>query len=214
MHWTHSSYRNQRTGGNYCALLMTPGLRPTGASELTKRPGTCSARRPKNRAAPTVTRHWTCPKCGRQFANKNNYHSCHRFRLADCFVDKPPQIQNYFDRLRKLIESRGPVKLIPYRDRIGFMVRVRFDGATPRQKWLDVGCWLTKRLDSQRINKKLLILTNSIRSFWVGSVRRTRLAASSISGDDCRIVLLRRSPGIVTGIVMAPRNECTIRCPS
>src|SRR5262245_56803681 len=31
---------------------------------------------------------WECPKCGRQFANHNQWHGCTTLTLADCFKGK------------------------------------------------------------------------------------------------------------------------------
>ncbi|HJZ11262.1 MAG TPA: DUF5655 domain-containing protein [Acidobacteriota bacterium] len=96
---------------------------------------------------------WTCPKCGNQFVTRNMYHSCARYEIDDCFQGKTPIVRELFDRLRSLIESFGPVRLIPYRNRIGFMVRVRFAGATPRRNWLDVGFWLRRRFQNPRFRR-------------------------------------------------------------
>ena len=52
-----------------------------------------------------------------------------------------------------MVEACGPVKVLPYRDRIGFMVRVRFTGAVPRKNWLDVGFWFTRRVTNPRFHK-------------------------------------------------------------
>jgi hypothetical protein len=88
---------------------------------------------------------WTCPKCGSAFVSRNLYHSCRRFDLDHPFEGKPPRIRRLFDRFRELVELNSPVRLIAYHDRVGFMVKVRFAGATPRRGWLDVGFWLTRR---------------------------------------------------------------------
>ena len=52
-----------------------------------------------------------------------------------------------------MVRTCGPVKRIVYRDKVGFMVRVRFAGAVPRSDWLDVGFWLPRRLDSKRFRR-------------------------------------------------------------
>ena len=52
-----------------------------------------------------------------------------------------------------MVEACGPVTLQAYRDKVAFMVNVRFAGATPRRGWLDVGLWLTRRIDHPRVRK-------------------------------------------------------------
>lgn len=96
---------------------------------------------------------WTCPRCGNQFVNRNQWHSCKRHNLAEVFAGKPARIRQLFERFRAMVESCGPVKLVPYRDRVGFMVRVRFAGAVPRRDWLEIGFWLTRRQESPRFRK-------------------------------------------------------------
>jgi hypothetical protein len=104
---------------------------------------------------------WSCPKCGNEFVNKNTYHSCRRGRIEDVFAGKPESVRALFDRLRDGIEAMGPVKLVPYRDRVAFMTRVRFAGASPRMKWLDVGFWLTRRIESPRLRRVETLLPNA-----------------------------------------------------
>jgi hypothetical protein len=45
------------------------------------------------------------------------------------------------------------VTLVPYRDRINFVVRVGFAGVKPARNWLDVDLWLTRRIESPRLRK-------------------------------------------------------------
>lgn len=104
---------------------------------------------------------WTCPRCGHEFVNRNQYHSCKRVRLEDVFAGRTSNVRELFDRFRALIESIGPVKLVPYAGRVGFMVRVRFAGAAPRSKWLDVGFWLPRRLESPRFRRVETLLPNA-----------------------------------------------------
>ncbi len=103
---------------------------------------------------------WTCPKCGNQFVNRNQWHSCARYDLSVPFKGKPPHVRALFDRFRKMVQACGPVKMLAYRNRVGFMVRVRFAGATPKKDGLDVGFWLPRRLDSPRFEKIETILPN------------------------------------------------------
>jgi hypothetical protein len=110
------------------------------------------AKRERPKPAAVVTRPmWTCPRCGNQFVNKNQWHSCRRGDVDVPFRGKPAFVRELFDRFREIVESCGPVKMLPYRDKVGFMVRVRFAGAIPRQRWLEVGFWLPRRIDDPRM---------------------------------------------------------------
>jgi hypothetical protein len=96
---------------------------------------------------------WTCPKCGKEFVNKNQYHSCKRYALSDTFAGKPAHISDLFEQFREMVETLGPVKVLPYGDMVGFMVRVRFAAAVPKTRWLDIGLWLPRRAESPRFHK-------------------------------------------------------------
>ena len=104
---------------------------------------------------------WNCPRCGNRFVNKNQYHSCKRYSLSDPFEGKPDKIRGLFDRFREIVEAQGPVKMIPYSDAVGFMVRVRFGNATPRTRWLDIGLWLQRRVESPRFRRVETIYPNA-----------------------------------------------------
>jgi hypothetical protein len=104
---------------------------------------------------------WTCPRCGNSFVNSNQVHSCERHDLSEPFAGKPPRIRELFERFRALVEACGPVKMLPYRDKVGFMVRVRFAGAVPRTRWLDVGFWLPRRIEHPRFHKIETIYPNA-----------------------------------------------------
>jgi hypothetical protein len=111
-----------------------------------------SAKRGRPKPAAAAERPlWTCPRCGNQFVNRNQWHSCRRGDVDAPFEGKPAFVRELFDLFRALVEACGPVKMLPYRDKIGFMVRVRFAGAIPRQRWLEVGFWLPRRIDDPRM---------------------------------------------------------------
>jgi hypothetical protein len=96
---------------------------------------------------------WTCPRCGNQFFTANQYHSCATHSVDEAFAGKPAEIRTLFDRFREMVEMCGPTKPVAYRDRVAFMVRVRFAGAVPRHRWLDISLWLTRRVDSPRFTR-------------------------------------------------------------
>jgi hypothetical protein len=104
---------------------------------------------------------WTCPKCGNQFVNRNQFHSCRKVDLSTPFAGKPRHVRALFDRFRQVVEACGPVALLAYRDKISFMVRVRFAGAVPKRNWLDIGFWLTRRVDHPRFLKVETIYPNA-----------------------------------------------------
>jgi Domain of unknown function (DUF5655) len=94
---------------------------------------------------------WTCPGCGRTFANRNQSHFCAPVRsLEDHFAGTEPQVRAAFDRVRRAVEAFGPVTVLPERTRIAFQVRMSFAAFVPRRSWLDGHLVLAHRLTSPR----------------------------------------------------------------
>jgi hypothetical protein len=96
---------------------------------------------------------WACPRCGSEFVNVNQWHSCARHSVEEVLGDTSADVRALFEGLRALVEACGPVKLVAYRDRVAFMVRVRFAAATPRARAVDVSFWLPRRVDSPRLRR-------------------------------------------------------------
>ncbi|HET9142349.1 DUF5655 domain-containing protein [Actinophytocola sp.] len=81
---------------------------------------------------------WTCPACGRTFANPRQPHTCAPLGdLARHFVGKDPQVRATFDRILSLVETLGPVDVLPEKTRIALHVRMSFAAFMPRRHWLD-----------------------------------------------------------------------------
>ena len=96
---------------------------------------------------------WQCPDCGRQFANKNQWHACTTMTVEEHLRDKTPFAVELFEAFEKLVRECGPVRLHPVKTGLGFVARMTFAGATLRQRWIDVGFLLPYRLESDRVRK-------------------------------------------------------------
>jgi hypothetical protein len=64
-------------------------------------------------------------------------------------------------RYRALVDERGPTTMVVYRDRVAFMEKVRFAGASPKRDHLELGFWFTERDDHPRLSKVETISTNT-----------------------------------------------------
>ena len=96
---------------------------------------------------------WRCPKCRREFANRNQSHACGRYTLTHHFRGKPPEIRLLFDRVVAAIRAIGPVRVLPEKTRIAFQVRMSFAQVTPRRNWLDGHVVLARRLEHPRFRQ-------------------------------------------------------------
>jgi uncharacterized protein DUF5655 len=96
---------------------------------------------------------WTCPKCGRGFANRNQFHFCSNRRLDEHFAGRDPQVVATFERLLEAAEKSGPVTVVPEKTRIAFQVRMSFAAFTLRRHWVDGHVVLARRLESPRFGR-------------------------------------------------------------
>jgi hypothetical protein len=96
---------------------------------------------------------WLCPRCGREFANRNQTHSCGRHELDAHFRGKPAAIRELFDAVVAAVEACGPVKILPEKTRIAFQVRMSFAQVTPRARWIDGHVVLARRLEHPRFRR-------------------------------------------------------------
>jgi hypothetical protein len=96
---------------------------------------------------------WTCPKCRRRFANRNQSHACGRHDLDHHFLGKDPAIRALFEAVRRAINACGPVTVLPEKTRIAFQVRMSFAQVSPRKHWLDGHVVLARRLPHPRFRR-------------------------------------------------------------
>jgi hypothetical protein len=96
---------------------------------------------------------WTCPRCRRQFANRNQAHSCGRFTVEQLLDGKPEDIVELYERLSDLVCCCGEVVVAPTKTRVLFKVRTVFASVAMSKNWLDVVVVLGRRLRHRRIKK-------------------------------------------------------------
>ena len=94
---------------------------------------------------------WRCNKCGREFATRNQSHTCEPLHdLAYHFRGKRPELRALFDQVVAVVRAVGPVRVLPEKTRIAFQVRMSFAQITPRKNWLDGHVVLARRLEHPR----------------------------------------------------------------
>jgi hypothetical protein len=96
---------------------------------------------------------WRCPKCGAPFVTKNIWHACGKYTLKDLFQGCDRNVPRVFRKFARMVRACGPVRMIPQKTRVVFMVRVRFAGAYPRKSHLLCGVALPRRVESPRFVK-------------------------------------------------------------
>jgi Domain of unknown function (DUF5655) len=96
---------------------------------------------------------WTCPRCGRSFANRNQSHACGILDLDRHLAGRDPEVLAIFERLVELAERNGPVTVLPEKTRIAFQVRMSFAAFTLRRRWVDGHVVLARRLEHPRFRR-------------------------------------------------------------
>lgn len=90
---------------------------------------------------------WRCDACGRAFANRNQSHACGRHDLDHHFTGKSPIVRAIYDRFLAMLESFGPVTVLPEKTRIAFQVRMSFAQLTVRRRWVNGHFVLARRAE-------------------------------------------------------------------
>ena len=96
---------------------------------------------------------WSCPRCGREFANRNQSHACGRYELEAHLRGKSSEIRAIFDAFVAAVQACGPVKVLPEKTRIAFQARMSFAQVTPRAWWVDGHVVLARRLEDRRFRR-------------------------------------------------------------
>ena len=96
---------------------------------------------------------WTCERCGRTFANRNQSHACGRSTLDSHFEGKPPVVREIYDRFVAMLERSGPVTVLPEKTRIAFHVRMSFAQLTVRRHWVLGHFVLARRIEDPVFTK-------------------------------------------------------------
>ena len=79
---------------------------------------------------------WTCDGCGRAFANRNQSHACGRHALDSHFEGRSAKVRAIYDAFLAMLETFGPVTVLPEKTRIAFQVRMSFAQLTVRREWV------------------------------------------------------------------------------
>jgi len=97
---------------------------------------------------------WQCPVCGRDFANRNQTHTCAPLGDLDrFFVNAQPWVRSTFDRIVEVLSALGPVTILPEKSRIALQVRMSFAAVMPRRVWLNGHLVLARSVNSPRFTK-------------------------------------------------------------
>jgi len=123
---------------------------------------------------------WTCPRYGRRFANRSQWHSCGPYSVESFLEGKRPAAIELFSNFVEVVRSCSPVALAPAKTRIGFQARLIFAAVNRlTDESLDAHVVLSRRLESPRFRRiETLSPTSHVHHF--------RLSSRLELGDEVR----------------------------
>ncbi len=114
---------------------------------------------------------WKCPKCGREFRNKNQWHSCVKVSVEDHLEGKPEIIREIFDKLVVKLREFGPVRIDAVKTSVNLAGRSHFGAVQIQNSCIKLGFLLDRPVEDERI-----ILTQKIaEAFYRHVVRLCKL---------------------------------------
>jgi hypothetical protein len=93
---------------------------------------------------------WACPRCGREFAKRNQWHSCLAYDVDGHFAGKDPRLREIFDLLVAKMEEFGPLRFDAVRRTINLIARHHLGGVEVQKKALRLGFLHDEPLESER----------------------------------------------------------------
>ncbi|HEU4997708.1 MAG TPA: DUF5655 domain-containing protein [Lapillicoccus sp.] len=94
---------------------------------------------------------WTCPRCGRTFAARNQTHTCAPLGDVEShFARSEPRVRAAYEAALAVVRALGPVEVLAERTRIAWHVRMSFAAFQPRVAWLDGHLVLAREVPSPR----------------------------------------------------------------
>ncbi len=103
---------------------------------------------------------WQCPKCKREFAKKNQQHSCVVYPLAKHFENKPFAKELFQHLKKRIIASIGPVKVESLPCCIHFVSSYTFGGVWAMKDGIRLDFRVDHPIKSRRHFKKLRMSAN------------------------------------------------------
>lgn len=96
---------------------------------------------------------WTCPSCGRQFANTNQTHSCGDPGLDAILAGHDEKIAAIYETVTAALAEAGEFRTHPQKTRIAFITRMTFASVRLARSWVDLSLILPSAISDHRIRR-------------------------------------------------------------
>ncbi|PYP89043.1 MAG: hypothetical protein DMF61_04935 [Blastocatellia bacterium AA13] len=96
---------------------------------------------------------WKCPECEREFAKRNQSHSCDSRSAVDHFLNKDPYLREAYEHLIGTLRTLGPLRVEAVKSAINFAAKFNFAAVRVAGDHLRVEFLLDHLIKSDRITK-------------------------------------------------------------
>lgn len=94
---------------------------------------------------------WTCPECGRSFANRNQWHSCTDLSLDEFLADGSTHAVAIYHAVQAALAGCGEFRIHAQKTRVAFINRMTFAGMRLRSDAVDVSLILPEPYSIDRV---------------------------------------------------------------
>ncbi len=96
---------------------------------------------------------WTCPTCGRRFANVNQWHSCGNPELDEILAGHSDHAVRLYRAVVSALAGVGDFRIHPQKTRIAFISRMSFASVKLARRWVDLAFIVPSPIDDPRIRR-------------------------------------------------------------
>jgi len=105
---------------------------------------------------------WTCPDCGKQFRNTNQWHSCASRSIDDHLRNKTPEVRRIVERLLEDTGAFGAVTISPVKTSIQLKAGATFLSIRPRKDHVEIEFQTTSERSAYPVYKSIRISKNRV----------------------------------------------------
>ena len=97
------------------------------------------------------TKLWRCTNCGREFAKRNQWHSCLAHTVAGHFRGKDPQVRQTYELLLTRLREFGPLRVDAVKSSVNLVSKYHFGGLSVRRNYIRLGFLSCEVIENERI---------------------------------------------------------------
>jgi len=94
---------------------------------------------------------WKCPRCGRSFAKKNQWHSCLATSVDRHFAGVDPTVRKTYDTLVSRLNELGQIRIDAVKSSINLVSKYHFGAVSVRPDHFRLGFILDREIEHLRI---------------------------------------------------------------